>query len=36
MGRDFFDRTMPERVKQLARIADSLEKLADRKDQYGH
>lgn len=30
MGRDFFDRTMPELVKQLARIAALLEKLAER------
>ena len=31
MGRDFFDRTMPELVKQLARIAALLEKLAERQ-----
>ena len=31
MGRDFFDRTMPEFVKQMARIAALLEKLAERQ-----
>ena len=31
MGRDFFDRTMPELVKQLARIAALLEKLTERQ-----
>jgi hypothetical protein len=35
MGRDFFDRTMPELVKQPARIAVLLEKLAERTDQEG-
>jgi hypothetical protein len=35
MGRDFFDRTMPELVKQLARIAALLEKLAERDAQGG-
>ena len=35
MGRDFFDRTMPELVKQLARIADLLETIAERRNQDG-
>ena len=35
MGRDFFDRTMPEIVKQLARFADLLEKIAERNNQDG-
>jgi hypothetical protein len=32
MGRDFFDRTMPELVKQLARLNDILERLARQAD----
>ena len=32
MGRDFYDRTMPELVKQLTRLAAVLERLADRED----
>ncbi len=35
MGRDFFDRTMPELVKQLARIAALPEKLAEHEDRDG-
>ncbi len=32
MGRDFFDRTMPELVKQLERLNDLLERLAAQRD----
>jgi hypothetical protein len=35
MGRDFFDRTMPELAKQLARIAELPQKIAERTDQDG-
>lgn len=32
MGRTFFERTMPRLVGELGRIADALERLADRLD----
>jgi len=31
MGQRFFERTMPELVKQLERLNDTLQRLADRE-----
>jgi len=35
MGSIFYDKTMPELVKQLTRLNDILERLVERKDQNG-
>ena len=35
MGREFYDRTVPELVKQLTRLNDILERLAERQDRDG-
>ena len=35
MGREFYDRTMPELVKQLTRLNDVLERLADHQQRDG-
>ena len=35
MGRDFYDRTMPELVKQLTRLNEVLERLGQREDGDG-
>ena len=35
MGSIFFERTVPELVKQLTRLNDILERLAEREDRGG-
>ena len=32
MGQQFFERTMPELVRQIARLNELLERLVDRKE----
>jgi len=35
MGRDFFDRTMPDLVRELSRLSEQLERLIERLDRKG-